>query len=47
VGNGLGKLYATGCEGIYYLSRVDHVPEKWEQEAKDGYRFIFLCKQEN
>ena len=47
VGNGLGKLYATGCEVLYYLSRVDHVLENWGQEAKDGYQFIFLCKQGN
>jgi hypothetical protein len=35
VGNGLGKLYTTGCEGLYYLSRVDHVPEMWGQEEKN------------
>jgi hypothetical protein len=47
VGNGRGMLYATGCEGLYYLSSVDHVPENWGQEAKDGYRVIFLCKQDH
>jgi len=25
VGNGLGELYGTGCEGLTVLSRVDHV----------------------
>jgi predicted methyltransferase len=43
LGKGLGKLYATGCDGLYCLSRVDHVPKIRDRKQRTdigNYSFV-------
>jgi len=44
LGNGLGKLYATGCDGLYYFSRVDHVRKSRDKKQRTeigNYSFVY------
>jgi len=43
LGNGLGNLYETGCDGLYYLSRVDHVRKIRDRKQRTdtgNYSFV-------
>jgi len=41
LGNGLGKLWL--CDGLYYLSRVDHVPKMGDRkQRRDIGKYSFV-----
>jgi len=46
LGNGLGKVYVTGCEGLTVGVGLIMLKNQG-QEAKNGYLEVFLCKQDH